>query len=316
MRNAIVLAAGKGTRMHSDLPKVLHKVGDMPMAEVIVKNLRKCGAERIVTVVGYGREKVEAALNGMCEFAVQEPQLGTGHAVMQAEQLRGETGATLVVNGDAATIQPETLTALYDSIERADMAVLTVSLPDAGAYGRVIRNENGDVLRIVEFKDCSPEEAAVHEINTGIYAFRNEKLFEALQELTNDNAQHEYYITDLVAIFRRKGWSVTGVVAEDMEEAQGVNDCVELARANRWLNRTVTQKWMKAGVQFADPDASYVGPFVTIGHDTEIYPNVYLYGTTALGNNVTVMPGAFLRNVTVKDGATVPSGTWENCEIG
>ncbi len=315
-RNAIVLAAGKGTRMHSDLPKVLHKVGDMPMAEVIVRNLRKCGAERIVTVVGYGREAVMEALDGQCEFAVQEPQLGTGHAVMQARQLEGEEGITLVVNGDAATIQPETLAALYDSIERADMAVLCVSLSDAGAYGRVIRDEDGAVLRIVEFKDCSPEEAAVHEINTGIYAFRNEKLFEALKELDNNNAQHEYYITDLVAIFRRKGWRVTGVIAEDKEEVQGVNDCLELSRANKWLNRTVTERWMKAGVQFADPDTAYIGPFVTIGHDTEFYPNVYVYGMSEIGNHVTVLPGAFLRNVTVKDGATVTAGMYENCEIG
>ena len=160
MRNAIVLAAGKGTRMHSDLPKVVHKIGDMPMVEVIVRNLKACGAERIVSVVGYGHEIVEKALEGMCEFAIQEPQLGTGHAVMQARQLEGEEGTTLVVNGDAATIQPETLSALYESVEDADMAVLTVSLEDAAAYGRVIRDEKGDVLKIVEFKDCTPEEAA------------------------------------------------------------------------------------------------------------------------------------------------------------
>ncbi len=315
MRNAIVLAAGKGTRMHSDLPKVLHKIGDMPMVEVIVKNLKQCGAERIVSVVGYGREAVMEALEGQCEFAVQDPQLGTGHAVMQAQQLAGETGITLVVNGDAATIQPETLSALYESIERADMAVLTVSLPDAASYGRVIRNEAGDVLRIVEFKDCTPEEAAVHEINTGIYAFRNEKLFEALKELKNDNAQKEYYITDLVAIFRSHGWLVTGVAAKDMDEVQGVNDCAELARSNRWLNERITAGWLKAGVQMADPSTAYIGPFVQIGHDVELYPNVYLYGETVIGNNTTILPGAFLRNVTVKDGAVVRPGTYENCEL-
>ena len=315
MRNAIVLAAGKGTRMHSDLPKVLHKIGGMPMAEVIVKNLRKCGAERIVSVVGYGREEVMKVLEGQCEFAVQEPQLGTGHAVMQARQLEGESGVTLVVNGDAATIQPDTLSALYDSIDRADMAVLTVKLDDAGSYGRVIRNEAGDVLKIVEFKDCSEEEKKVREINTGIYAFRNEKLFEALKELKNDNAQKEYYITDLVEIFRNKGWLVTGVLAEDADEVQGVNDCFELARSNKWLKEQINRKWLKAGVQMADPDTAYIGPFVEFGRDVELYPCVHLYGNTVVGNHVTIMPGALLCNVTVKDGAVVSHGVYEDCEL-
>ncbi len=315
MRNAIVLAAGKGTRMHSDLPKVVHKVGNMPMVEVIVRNLKECGAERIVAVVGYGHEIVENVLEGMCEFALQEPQLGTGHAVMQAKQLEKETGATLVVNGDAATIQADTLKALYESVETADMAVLTVSLEDAASYGRIIRSENGDVLKIVEFKDCTPEEAAVHEINTGIYAFKNEKLFEALKELKNDNAQHEYYITDLVEIFLSKGWRVTAVLAEDKDEVQGVNDCVELARANKWLNTHVNTKWMKAGVQYADPDTAYVGPFVKMGHDVELYPNVYLYGETVIGDNVTIMPGAFLNNVNVHSGMVVRCGVYENTEL-
>ncbi|MBQ9327546.1 MAG: NTP transferase domain-containing protein [Solobacterium sp.] len=315
MRNAIVLAAGKGTRMHSDLPKVLHKVGDTPMVEVIVRNLKNCGAERVVSVVGYGREAVMEALEGQCEFAVQEPQLGTGHAVMQAKQLEEETGATLVVNGDAATIQTGTLSNLYASVEQADMAVLTVSLPDAGAYGRVIRNEAGDVLRIVEFKDCTKEEAQVHEINTGIYAFNNQKLFEALKELTNDNAQKEYYITDLVEIFRKKGWRVTAVQAGDVGEVQGVNDCVELARANHWLSDHINTLWMKKGVQMADPSTAYIGPFVTFGTDCELYPNVYLYGDTIIGNHVTIMPGSFLRNVTVRDGAVVSAGVYENTEI-
>lgn len=315
MRNAIVLAAGKGTRMHSNLPKVVHKVGNMPMVEVIVRNLKQCGAQRIISVVGYEHEIVEKALEGMCEFAIQEPQLGTGHAVMQAKQLENEEGVTLVVNGDAATIQADTLSALYESAENADMAVLTVSLPDAGSYGRVIRNEAGDVLRIVEFKDCSPEEAAVKEINTGIYAFNNQKLFAALKELKNDNAQKEYYITDLVAIFRSKGWRVAGVLAKDADEVQGVNDCLELARSNKWLNRHINEKWMKAGVQYADPDTAYVGPFVTMGHDVELFPNVYLYGDTVLGDHVTVMPGAFLNNVRVRDNTVVKAGVYEDCGL-
>lgn len=315
MKNAIVLAAGKGTRMHSDLPKVLHKIAGMPMAELIVRNLKECGAERIVTVVGYRHELVEKALEGLCEFAVQEPQLGTGHAVMCAGQLSRESGKTLVVNGDAATISAKTLTALYDSLDHADMAVLTVTLADAAAYGRVIRDKDGNVLKIVEFKDCSEEEKAVHEINTGIYAFDNQKLFEALKELNNDNAQKEYYITDLVEIFRRKGWKAAAVSAEDENEVQGVNDCAELARSEEWLRNEINRRWLKAGVQMVDPKTTYIGPFVTIGHDVLIYPGACIYGTSAIGDNVTLYPGVFLSNVTVKDGTEIRGGMFENCDI-
>ncbi len=202
MKNAIVMAAGKGTRMKSDTPKVLHQILGVPMAELIVHSLR-----------------------------LQDPQLGTGHAVMQARQLAEENGATLVVNGDAPTIQPETLRKLYESIADADMSVLTVKLDDAGSYGRIVRGANGEVERIVEAKDATPEEKKINEINTGIYAFNNEKLFAGLKELRNDNAQKEYYITDLVAIFREHGWKVKAVTAGNREEVEGVNDNVQMAAA-------------------------------------------------------------------------------------
>lgn len=315
MKNAIVLAAGKGTRMHSDLPKVLHKVCDMPMVEMIVRNLKLAGAERIVVVTGYGKEQVMQVMDGQCEFAVQEPQLGTGHAVMQAKQLSDEKGLTLVVNGDAPTIQPSTLRMLYDSVTDADMAVLTVSLENPSAYGRVIRDARENVEKIVEYKDCTKEQAAVHEINTGIYAFNNEKLFEGLKELKNNNAQSEYYITDLVEIFRSKGWSVKAVLAKDIGEVQGVNDCKELANANAWLKEKVNQKWMKEGIQFVDPSASYVGPYVTIGHDTVLYPNTYIYGDSVIEEGCTVYPGVFLKDCVVKANTEVLPGIYRNQTI-
>jgi bifunctional UDP-N-acetylglucosamine pyrophosphorylase/glucosamine-1-phosphate N-acetyltransferase len=195
------------------------------------------------------------------------------------------------------------------------MAVLTVSLKDAAAYGRVIRDAEGHVTKIVEFKDCSEEEKNVHEINTGIYAFDNEKLFEALKELKNDNAQKEYYITDLVEIFRNKGWKAAAVIAEDENEVQGVNDCAELARSERWLRKQINRKWLKAGVQLVDPSHTYIGPFVKIGHDVLIYPGACIYGMSEIGDNVTVYPGVFLNNVTVQNGTEIRPGMYENCEI-
>ena len=186
MKNAIILGAGKGTRMHSDLPKVLHEVCGVPMVGLIIKNLKEIDVQNVVTIVGYGKDLVEEKLKGECEFAVQEPQLGTGHAVKQAKELlKDKQGKTVVVNGDAPCIQPETLNRLFET--DADMAVLTVTLKDAKSYGRVIRNSQNEVEKIVEAKDCTQEEKEVKEINTGIYMFDNELLFTYIDELTHAN---------------------------------------------------------------------------------------------------------------------------------
>lgn len=234
-KNAIIMAAGKGTRMKSDLPKVLHKVLGRTMIERDYDNLKEAGAERIVAIVGYKHEMVEEVLAGRCETAVQEPQLGTGHAVMQARQLENEEGLTLVANGDCPCVRPATYAALYDACADADMVVLTTEPEDAASYGRVIRNADGTVKKIVEFKDASDEEKAVREVNTGIYCFNNKALFAGLKLLKNDNAQQEYYITDLVEILKGQGKVVKAVKTDDNQEVQGINDVQELARAEAYL---------------------------------------------------------------------------------
>jgi len=305
MKNAVVMAAGKGTRMHSDLPKVLHKILDEPMAGLIVENLKKAGAERIVSIVGYGHELVEAALKGTCEFAVQEPQLGTGHAVMQARQLEGDKGLTVVVNGDGPCVRPETYARLYEALETAEMAIMT-AVPDYdNKFGRVIRNADGSVQKIVEYKDCTDEERAVKETNMGFYAFRNELLFEGLKELKNDNAQKEYYITDLVEIFIRHGYRVAAVQVEDCMEVQGVNDNLELARASAYLQERINTDLMKSGVTIMDPRTAYIGPQVTAGHDVIIHPNVYLYGKTEIHDGAVILPGSYLRDAVIEAGEVV-----------
>ena len=188
MRNAIIMAGGKGTRMKSVLPKVLHKILNEPMASMVIRSLKEAGAERIVTVVGYQHELVEKELAGQCEFAVQEPQLASG---------------------DCPCVRSETYAKMYEELGDADMAVLTAVPDDNGAYGRVIRREDGTVEKIVEFKDANEEERNVREINTGIYAFKTESLFEGLKLIKNENAQHEYYLTDLVEILQNLGKKVT-----------------------------------------------------------------------------------------------------------
>lgn len=293
MNNAIIMAAGKGTRMKSELPKVLHEILGEPMAEMILNNVKKAGAERVIAIVGYGHEEVEKALQGKCEFALQMPQLGTGHAVMQAKQLEGEKGRTLVVNGDCPCVRPETYRQLLSSLDEADMAVLTFEPEDAKSYGRIIRNEQGFVEKIVEFKDCTEEEKLVHEVNAGIYAFDNESLFEGLKLLKNNNAQNEYYITDLVEILKGLGRKVTAVRVEDNQEVQGVNDNIELANASAYLRKRINTEHMKNGVTIVDPDNTYIGPDVTFGHDVIVWPNSYLFGRMHVEDFSVIKPGTW-----------------------
>lgn len=322
MKNAIILGAGKGTRMHSKKPKVLHEVCGEPMVSLIIKQLKKAGAERIVTVTGYGHEEVEEKLQGMTEFALQEPQLGTGHAVNQAQQLKDEKGVTIVANGDAPCISAETFAKLYEVSESCDMAVLTVKLDDAGSYGRVIRTGNGEIEKIVEAKDCNEEEKKVTEINTGIYVFNNELLFSYLNEVTNNNAQGEYYITDLVEIFKKHGKKVFAVEAESKEEVQGVNDNLELAHANKYMQKKINEEWCKKGVTIIDPEHTYIGTDVTFGSDVIVYPNTYFYGETEIGDETTITPGTYLVNAKIGSRCIIDSSeitdsiVKDDCQIG
>jgi bifunctional UDP-N-acetylglucosamine pyrophosphorylase/glucosamine-1-phosphate N-acetyltransferase len=304
-KNAIIMAGGKGTRMKSELSKVLHPIMEVPMVDYVMRACKEAGAERIVTVVGYAHEQVEQALQGSCEFALQEPQLGTGHAVMQAKQLENETGITLVTSGDCPCITGATYKKLYDELGDADMAILTAIPDDNAAYGRVIRREDGTVNKIVEFKDCTEEEKKAREINTSIYAFKNESLFAGLKKLTNNNAQHEYYLPDLAGILQDMGKKVIAVVCDDWREVEGVNDNAELARASEYIRKRINTHWMKAGVTMTSPDNTFIGPDVTFGHDDILYPNVFLSGKTSIGNHVTILPGCVIREGSIKDGETV-----------
>ena len=305
MKNAIIMAGGKGTRMHSELPKVLHKILEVPMLGMVINSLKKSGTERIVCVVGYKHEEVETAMAGKCEFAVQEPQLGTGHAVMQAQQLANEEGITLVASGDTPCVKPETYQKLYDLIGDADMAVLTAIPEDNGTYGRVIRNADGTVEKIVEFKDASDAEKAVREINTGTYAFNNQSLFEGLKHLNNNNAQHEYYLTDLVDILKKLGKKVVAIPCDDWQEVQGINGNVELAHAAKYMQERINTEWMKKGVTIYDPNTTYIGPNVTFGTDVIIHPNTYLYGDTVVEDYAEILPSTWLEDANVSKAETV-----------
>lgn len=306
MRNAIVLAAGKGTRMKSDRSKVMHTIIDRSMLAYIIDALRAVSVQRIVVIVGYQAESIKEAFPDV-EFALQQPQLGTGHAVMQATQLKDEDGDTLIINGDGPCIQPETLEKLFQTNQDASLTLLTSVLDDGAHYGRIVRDENGHVQAIVEAKDCTEEQKKISEINAGMYCFKNRDLFDNLDKLTTNNAQNEYYLTDLVKILANQGKVVKGLVVEDRDEVMGINDCVELNKAYEWMRNRINNNWMKEGVQIVDPKRTVIGKDVKIGHDVIIHPNVEILGKTEIKDFVEILPGSYLSDSTVEAHAAVDS---------
>lgn len=308
---AVILAAGKGTRFKSDLPKVLHKLLGKPMLWYVVKAAKEAGAEEVVIVVGHRKELVEEFLKQEfpdVKVAVQEEQLGTGHAVKSASgYFKSYSGKVVVLNGDAPLVKSEDIKRLAET--PGDMVVLTVRAPDPTGYGRVVRDGN-EVLYIVEEKDATPEEKKIDEVNTGIYAFDPEKLVEALDEIKNDNAQGEYYLPDVLRIFKEKGYSVVPVEALDFSSVMGVNNRYELSIAERVLRDRIIKKLSLSGVTFHNPDSVYIEPEVTVGRDTEICGPVYLRGETKIGENCYVGPFSDIKDSKIGNGVTVESHCW------
>lgn len=316
MKSAIVLAAGKGTRMKSSLCKVMHPVCSKPMIGHIVTALEEAGVQRIVVVVGHGADSVKEYLGTRVEYALQEPQLGTGHAVMMADALKDEDGDTIVLCGDGPCIQKETILKAFEANQDYAATVVTSVLADGARYGRIVRNAEGMVEKIVEAKDCNPSQLQIKEINTGIFCFKNKLMFEGLKEIKNENAQNEYYLTDLLEIFRGHDYPVNAMVLEDSDEAMGVNDRVDLSKANAWMKAHINHKHMLNGVTLIDPQNTYIDADVVIGEDSVIYPNVYLQGKTVIGKNVTILPGSFLCNAEIADDVVIDSSRITDSKVG
>ncbi|MFD0591100.1 bifunctional UDP-N-acetylglucosamine diphosphorylase/glucosamine-1-phosphate N-acetyltransferase GlmU [Paenibacillus sp. GCM10027627] len=305
---AIVLAAGQGKRMKSKLYKVLHPVGGKPMVGHVLDTVKEASSKRTVVIVGHGAEKVKAYLGDSAEYVLQEQQLGTGHAVRQAEALLGsEEGTTIVICGDTPLVQASTLGSMLalHAESGAAATVLTASFDNPTGYGRVIRGEDGTVSHIVEQKDCSPEEAAVKEINTGTYCFHNQKLFEALAQVKNENAQGEYYLTDVIGLLKAAGEVVQGFCTDDVTEAIGVNDRVALADAERFMKERINRNHLINGVTLIDPAATYIEKSVRIGADTVIYPGTILRGDTVIGEDCVIGPNADVTDTTIMNGASI-----------
>ncbi|WP_295773154.1 bifunctional UDP-N-acetylglucosamine diphosphorylase/glucosamine-1-phosphate N-acetyltransferase GlmU [uncultured Limosilactobacillus sp.] len=317
-RNAIILAAGKGTRMKSKLHKVLHEVCGKSMVEHVLSQLQLAGINKIVTVVGFGADDVKHTLGDQVAYALQKQQLGTGHAVMQTESLLGQSeGETLVVSGDTPLFTAATFDRLFDYHEQrhAAVTILTSKAPDPTGYGRIVRNEVGIVERIVEQKDATSEEQDIHEINTGVYCFDNQKLFAALKKLTNDNVQGEYYLTDVIGILKSQNEVVTAYQMDDFEESMGVNDLVALAKARRIMQERINTKLMKDGVSLIDPDTTYIDADVKIGNDTVIEGGVVIKGESRIGSDCFIGAHSRIEDSVLHDEVKVISSTLEKAEM-
>ncbi|WP_314578737.1 bifunctional UDP-N-acetylglucosamine diphosphorylase/glucosamine-1-phosphate N-acetyltransferase GlmU [uncultured Streptococcus sp.] len=315
---AIILAAGKGTRMKSDLPKVLHKVAGISMLEHVFRSVNAIDPEKTVTVVGHKAELVEQVLAGQTDFVRQTEQLGTGHAVMMAEPvLENLIGQTLVIAGDTPLITGESLKNLIDfHINHKNVAtILTAEADNPFGYGRIVRNQHDEVLKIVEQKDASDFEQQIKEINTGTYVFDNARLFEALKNINTNNAQGEYYITDVIGIFRENGDKVGAYTLKDFDESLGVNDRVALATAEGVMRRRINQQHMVNGVSFVNPHATYIDVDVEIAPEVQVEANVTLKGQTKIGAETILTNGTYIVDSIIGERAVITNSMIEESSV-
>ncbi len=307
--HVVILAAGKGTRMKSERPKVLHHLAGRPLVDHVLDVAASLRPRSTLVVIGHEADRVRQALahrEGL-SFVVQEPQLGTGHALLTAEQpLAGATGTLVLLSGDVPLLTAKTLQTLLDRhlASHAAATVVTAVVDDPRGYGRIVR-VGQQIARIVEDKDATPTERAIREINTGIYAFELAGLFDAVRAIAAENAQHEYYLPDLVAIFRKRGLHVDALTVPNAAEVQGINSRAELATLTRQAREQKAAELMAAGVTIEDPATAYIDRDVVVGPDTIIHPNVSLQGQTIVGRGAEIHSGVRIVDSTVGDHATI-----------
>ncbi len=295
---AIVMAAGKGTRMKSKKSKLVHKIYGKEIITRAVDNVKKAGIEDVVAVVGYQREQIKEVLGSSVKYAIQEEQLGTGHAVMQCKEfLQGKKGRVLILNGDHPIMRPETLKKLVEqSVSKEEAAtILTMVHDEIIPYGKIIHDEKGNVKEIVEHKDCNVEQLKIKEVNLGMYCFDIEELLEALDKLDNNNVQNEYYLTDVLKIMYDKGLKTGSIVVSDNAEVLGVNDRMDLQILTKALQIRINTELMKNGVTIEDINNTYIYDDVEIGMDTIIHPNTTIKSGVVIGEDCEIGPNAYIR---------------------
>lgn len=301
---AVVLAAGQGTRMKSQIPKVLHPIAGKPMVNWVLETVSETGAEPIVLVIGHGADQVRQSVGTRAMFVEQTEQRGTGHAVLQArDTLRGKADTILVTYGDMPLLKPTTLQPLVarHAATRATITMLTLIADDSMAFGRIVRDADQRVIGIVEEADATPAQLAIKELNCGVYCFDAEWLWSHLDQLKPSGKKSEYYLTDLVAIAVSERCAIETIVSRDVDEMIGVNTRVQLAQAEKIIRTRINEMWMLAGVTLTDPATTYIDATVEIGPDTIIEPNTYLRGKTKIGANCQIGPNTIIRDSQIGD---------------
>lgn len=314
---AVILAAGFGTRMKSKHPKVIHDILGRPLVSCVIQAAQEAGVDDICVVVGHASDQVKAAIQEEVTYVMQEDQLGTGHAVMMADDFIEEEGRTLVLFGDTPLITSDTLKALLDTTESHNNAVTVLStlVDQPDGYGRIVRKD-GAFAKSVEHKDATPEERQITEINSGMYCFESKALKDSLSKLTNDNAQGEYYLPDVLPIIMSDGGKVEALVTENRDEILGINTKVQLAQAQLILQKRINDHHMLEGVTIINPDQTYISQGVVIGQDAVIYPNTFIEGKSSIGPDSIIGPNSRVVDSTIGEKTKVEQSTVLQSTIG
>lgn len=318
-RNAVILAAGKGTRMKSKKYKVLHEVAGKTMIEHVLTNVKNAGVNQTVTIVGHGAEDVKNTLGDQSLYSYQEEQLGTAHAVKMAqEHLENEEGTTLVVCGDTPLITASTLQQLIEHHEatQAQATVLSATAQIPFGYGRIVRDDNQQLKRIVEEKDATEEEKSITEISSGIFAFDNKVLFNKLEQVKNDNVQGEYYLPDVISLILEDKGKAEIHHTDDFDEVMGVNDRIMLSNAEKALQQRLNIQHMRNGVTIIDPTTTFIGPDVEIGMDTIVEPGVRINGQTTIGENTVIGQYSEINNSRIGSGVDIKQSVINDSVVG
>jgi bifunctional UDP-N-acetylglucosamine pyrophosphorylase / glucosamine-1-phosphate N-acetyltransferase len=314
---AVLLAAGQGTRMKSDVPKMLHPVCGKPMVFHALAAARQAASEQPVLVIGHGADAVKNAVGDSARCVVQAEQLGTGHAVLQAESLlRGQSDLILVTYGDMPLLRGETLTQLVENqkVNKGPITLLTVIANDPRGFGRILRNPDGTVAAIVEEAAATPEQLSIKELNVGAYCFSADWLWGALHRIPVSQ-KGEYYLTDTVELAVKDGLPVQALVMGDMAETVGINTRVHLAEAEAAMRKRINEGHMLNGVTLINPESTYIDSSVSIGRDTVIWPDTYLFGTTSIGADCQIGPNAHIRDTQIGDGCVVLMSVMEKAVL-